>query len=438
MSNPPCTVVPFTKPFIGKISVPGSKSITNRIFPLAVLSGYFSQEKIFFSGVLESEDSEIMRNALSTMGAKISQIQTADTFNTAWEIEAGDFFSDTNEYEIFCGNSGTSLRFLTALCTLRKGKTILTGVERMKQRPIGDLVSGIEQLGATVKYLENDGFPPLVISPIPEWEKISTVQKISLKGDMSSQFFTALFHIAPMFPKGLEIAVEGDLVSKPYIDMTFSILSDFGIEVKNQEKKYHKFFIPPQKFSAPHHFLVEGDASGASYPLAIALITGGKCEIKNLPEKISDSIQGDAKFSQLVLEKMKGKKVGVLKHLGEINLEDIPDVAMTAVVLCAYSDGYSKISGLSTLRHKECDRIFALESNLKKMGVRVEAGEDFIEIWGDPKNIHGAEIECFGDHRVAMCFAVLGTVVKGVKILDPDCVQKTYPTFWKDLENWRR
>lgn len=438
MPSTPLTVQPFSHPFSGSIEVPGSKSITNRLFPLAVLSTFSSEKKISFSGALTSEDSEIMKDALQTMGARIEEknnLQKISKMNTDWEVSAGTFFSDSNDYEIFCGNSGTTIRFLTALCALRKGKTLLTGVERMKKRPIGDLVSALEQLGAKIECEERDGFPPLQITPIPDFGTKNEPKKISLAGNLSSQFFTALFHIAPVFHGGVEISVEGELVSKPYIDMTIQILRDFGVEVENIGNTYTKFFIAPQQYSPRENFLVEGDASGASYPLSIALLTQGDCEIKNLPEHLATSLQGDAKFSQLVLDQMKGEN-GVLNPLGEINLEDIPDVAMTAVVLCAYADGYSKITGLSTLRHKECDRIFALESNLKKMGIQVVSGDDSMEIWGDPKNIHGAEIECFGDHRVAMCFAVLGCVVSGVKILDPDCVQKTYPTFWKDLESW--
>ncbi len=456
MKTPPILLKPFSSPFSGEVFVPGSKSLTNRIFPLAVLS----QEKTNFSGALKSEDAEIMKNALAKMGAKISE-NISDNINKSWEVEAGDFFTDTNNYQIFCGNSGTTIRFLTALCALRKGKTTFTGVERMQKRPIGDLTNAIEQLGASVKFLGEIGFPNLEITPIPNWENISEIQKISLSGKLSSQFFTALLHIAPMFPAGLEISVTGDLVSKPYIDMTLSALSDFGVNVENTDNKYQKFIIKNQKISAPKknnntndsvNFEIEGDASSASYPLSIGLITGGKVSIKNLPK---NSVQGDAKFQELVIDKMRPEKCRDvecnvstgLKPLGEIDLEDIPDVAMTAVVLCAYADGYSKISGLSTLRHKECDRIFALESNLKKLGVKIqsgknhETGDEFVEIWGDPEKLRNnsevVEIECFEDHRVAMCFAVLSTVTPNIKILDPDCVQKTYPSFWEDLEMWR-
>lgn len=425
----------FSQPFRGKISVPGSKSLTNRIFPLAVLS----QEKIKIKGALESEDAEIMRNCLSQMGVIIKKGENTNE----WNIEAGTFFENSSDEILHCGNSGTTIRFLTALCALRKGKTTLTGIERMKERPIGDLGNALEQLGTNIQYEENENFPPLTLFPSSllsvSCDAFSgmrkTLKQVKLSGSLSSQFFTALFHISPKI--GLEIIVENELVSKPYIEMTLQLMKQFGITIENRENNYQHFVIHQQKFSAPAEILVEGDASSATYPLAIGLITGGKVEIENLPK---NSLQGDAKFTELVIDVMKGSAENnyQLQPLGEIDLEDIPDAALTAIALCAYANGYSKITGLSTLRHKECDRLFAMESNLKKMGIRVETTIDSIEIWGDAKKIHGAEIECFNDHRIAMSFAVLGTVVDDVKILDMDCVQKTYPTFWDDMLEWRK
>lgn len=411
-------IVPlFQKPLFKTISVPGSKSITNRLFPLGVLGN----QPLTIANALESEDAEIMSNALTKMGANICKGKNGNE----WIVSRGHFFEDTNDYEIFCGNSGTTLRFLTGLCALRKGKTTLTGIERMKQRPIGDLVNALTQIDVNIKYLENNGFPPIQITPPDIFSK----QNITLSGKLSSQFFTSLFHIAPII--GLKIEVEGELVSIPYVEMTIQMLSSFGIEIENEN--YKKFTIPKQSFVSPNSILTEADASSASYPLAIGAITGGKVNISNIPK---NSLQGDAQFEKKVIEPMT-KISGELSPLGEINLEDMPDVALTAAVLCAYAKGYSKITGLSTLRHKECDRLFALESNLQKMGATVKTGQDYIEIWGNPKTLHGTDIECFNDHRVAMCFAVLGTKVAGVNILDPDCTKKTYPTFWKDLEKWR-
>jgi len=221
--------------------------------------------------------------------------------------------------------------------------------------------------------------------------------------------------------------------------MTIEVMKDFGIRIENVQNEYAIFKIPQQKFTVPKtgKCEVEGDASSATYPLAIGLITGGDVEITNLP---NNSLQGDAKFKELVIDKMRNPEknsTNPLLPLGNIDLEDIPDAALTAIALCGYADGYSKITGLSTLRHKECDRLFAMETNLRKMGIEVKTDIDSIEIWGDSQKIHGAEIECFDDHRIAMSFAVLGTVVKNVTILDPDCTKKTFPSFWEDLEKWR-
>ncbi len=434
------TIQPFTKPVIKKIAVPGSKSLTNRLFPLAILS----EKPLTITGSLESEDAEIMREALVKMGAKITEIPTESGVSD-WKVETAHFFTNTDDIELFCGNSGTSVRFLTALCTLRKGKTTLTGTHRMLVRPIGDLCDALQHLGVNIEYNENINFPPHTIFPssivTQSCDKFSGMRKelqsVSLSGKLSSQFFTALFHIAPKI--GLEIRVENELVSKPYIDMTIEVMKDFGIHIENVQNEYAIFKIPQQKFTIPKtgKFEVEGDASSATYPLAIGLITGGDVEITNLP---NNSLQGDAKFKELVIDKMRNPEknsTNPLLPLGNIDLEDIPDAALTAIALCGYADGYSKITGLSTLRHKECDRLFAMETNLRKMGIEVKTDIDSIEIWGDSQKIHGAEIECFDDHRIAMSFAVLGTVVKNVTILDPECTKKTFPSFWDDLEKWR-
>ncbi len=443
-------VKPFRKPLIKNITVPGSKSLTNRFFPLAVLS----ETPVVIKGALESEDAQIMRDALSKMGVKITEIKTESGISN-WKIETADFFTNTDDITIFCGNSGTSIRFLTALCALRKGKTTFTGTQRMSVRPIGDLCDALQHLGVNIEYKEKKHFPPHTLFPASIFthscERFAGMRKqmrsVHLSGKLSSQFFTALFHIAPRI--GLEIIVDDELVSKPYVDMTISVMNDFGIEIENRDNAYKVFRIKQQQFTAPDTVFVEGDASSATYPLAIGLLTGGEVIIENLPK---NSLQGDAKFTELVIDTMRNpqyvqyrKEHGIqsknpfnpVRPLGEIDLEDIPDAALTAIALCGYADGYTKITGLSTLRHKECDRLFAMEINLRKMGITVQTGDDYIEIWGDSQKIHGAEIECFDDHRIAMSFAVLGTVVENVKILDPDCTKKTFPTFWESLEQWR-
>lgn len=411
----------FKKPLIKKISVPASKSLTNRVLPLSV----FSNEKIIIKNPLSSEDGNIMKNSLIKMGVEIVDIDEKTI-----RVQNKSFFTNTEDLEIFCGNSGTTLRFLTALSVLRKGKTTFTGIDAMKKRPIKDLVNSLKELDIKIEYNEKEGYPPITIYPSNlNTNETKKNYEVSLSGEKSSQFFTALFLLAPNI--GLNITVKDKLVSIPYIDLTIALLKKFGVEVKNEN--YNKFIINKQDVLLPHSIEIEGDASSSTYPLSIGLITGGEVFINNIPK---DSFQGDNKFKEIVIDKMKGKNE--ILPLGNINLEDIPDAALSAISLCAYANGYSKITGLSTLRHKECDRLYAMEVNLKNMGIKVRTGEDYIEIWGNPNEIHGAEIDCFNDHRIAMSFAILGSVVKGVVIKDPECVNKTYPSFWKDIEEWSK
>jgi 3-phosphoshikimate 1-carboxyvinyltransferase len=317
--------------------------------------------------------------------------------------------------------------------TLRKDKTIITGVERMQQRPIQDLIDGLEQLGAKIK--SNNGCPPVTIQGN---KNISS--EITMKGDKSSQYFSAMMQIAPCLPHGLTINVKGDLVSKPYLDITINVMRDFGVQVENHN--YKKFIIPSQKYKATK-FYTEGDASGASYWFGLAAVTGSTVTVKNIPY---DAYQGDVKFVDVmekmgcIVEKLErslrvtGPKK--LKPLGKIRLNHIPDAAMTVAVIAACADGESKIVDVENMRIKETDRITALVTEMKKMGIDCEELPDGLIIRGNSNlaTRHGAEIETYDDHRMAMCFAVLGCVTPGTIILNPECCSKTYPTFFKEWE----
>jgi 3-phosphoshikimate 1-carboxyvinyltransferase len=430
-------VLPFLAPFCGEVRVPGSKSITNRIFPLSVIFSH--GELIHIKNALVSEDVEIMRNALVFMGANIVQRSESPL---DWDISSGTFWDNSSKLEIFCGNSGTTLRFLSAIALLRKGKTIFRGIERMHERPIGDLCNALEQLGADVVFLKKKEFPPFCITPPKEFFP----RTIILNASLSSQFLSSILHILPLFPEKTILQIDGKIVSAPYIQMTLSILEKFfGMSILHDEIFRSFSFFQKKEDQIQREISIEVDASSASYPLALFALTRGSGKILGIGSK---SLQGDALFAERVLKAM-GVKVNYDEHgisvsapntllpLGEISLEDMPDVAMTAVVLAAYAKGYSKISGLSTLRHKECDRIIALVQNLTVLGAIVREGEDYIEIFGDPTLLHGGIVEPFNDHRVAMCFAVLGSVVHGIHIRTPECVEKTYPSFWEDLEQWR-
>ncbi len=418
-------IQPFKKPSFASIKLPGSKSITNRVYLYSALA----QGTTELNNVLESEDTEIMRTALEQFDINIENNKVHGK---------GGKFTKKGDLEIYCGNAGTATRFLIAIAGLRKGTTIFKGKERMHSRPIEPLLQSLRDLGVKAESINNNNCPPVKI--------IGTGKikggKTKMRGDLSSQFFSALLALAPLCENPVEIEIEEKLVSKPYLEMTIALLKKFGIQV-DFSGQFLK--IKPQKYISPKKFEIEGDASSASHLLSITTAVGGYLEVYPLP---ADSVQGDAKFCT-VLEKMGAKyeqkenklilirnPEKYLKPLVEINLENMPDAAMNAVVLSTLASGESTIKGLSTLRHKETDRISALTTELKKLGAIAEKGDDFISIKGG-KELNGAEIETYDDHRMAMCFAVLGAKIKNIDIKDPDCVKKTFPNFWKVFEKMK-
>ncbi|MBN2087242.1 hypothetical protein JW758_02755 [Candidatus Peregrinibacteria bacterium] len=389
-------VIPLKQRPDWKVILPGSKSITNRAFVCASLAKGTS--RIF--GALESDDTSVMLGALRKLKIKNSHHGGQAKFKNYIEIEGGGGKFKSGDITVNAGASGTTTRFVTALAVLREGKTIIEGTKRMKERPMDDLNHALAQ--------------------------ISKSQVIKIKGDKSSQFLSALLMISPVLSKPIQIEVVGELVSKPYIDITIAVMKSFGVKVKNNS--YKSFEIKPQIYKAIDYY-VEGDASAASYWKAIAYLHDGKVSFRNLNKK---SIQGDALFAN------------VLKELGGIiNMNSMPDVAMTLAVTAPFFKRQTKITGLSTLRLKETDRLVALENELKKIGVKVKVTKDSIAIEGQSKGNRGAfsqqviknpPIETYDDHRMAMCFAVVGTKIPGVVIENPSCTDKTYPEFWKDLE----
>jgi len=415
-------IVPLlTKKITHKVSVPGSKSITNRALMLAA----FSNGTTKLLNVLKSDDTKYMLEALQELGLQVQETETSFII----EGKGGKFA--TGDKNIFLGNAGTATRFLTAAMILRQDKTTIDGVERMRSRPIQDLVDGLRQMGATVET--ETGCPPVMVQG-----NKNLLSKVVMKGDKSSQYFSALMQVAPLLPQGLEIQVEGDLVSKPYINITCDVMNEFGVQVENNN--YQNFHIKHQEYQA-QDYSVEGDASATSYWFALAAVTGSKITVDNVPYT---SAQGDIHLVD-VLEKMgcivkkEGKSITVtgpeqLKALGEINMNAMPDVAMTLAIIAAVADGETHIVDVANMRIKETDRIFALVTEMKKMGIDCEELPEGLIVRGT-KNRHGADIETYDDHRMAMCFAVLGTVTKGVNILDPLCCSKTYPKFF---EEWGR
>ena len=418
-------VIPLKQKPNWEVSLPGSKSITNRVFMCAALAK--GKSRIY--GALKSDDAEVMLKALRQVGIKIKEKKEYI------EITGGTF--NCKKATLDLHNAGTATRFLTATMTLRKAETIVTGCERMKERPIGDLVDGLSQLGVEIEYLKKEGFPPIAISPLsflrrressldPRVKPEDDNKKeyfIKMKGNKSSQYFTALLMLAPCLDKPVRIEVIGDLVSKPYINITLSVLKQFGIKVKNNN--YQSFLIKPQTYKAGD-YLVEGDASGASYWASIAGLHDGKVKFTNLKKT---SVQGDIKYGN-AFENCKMKNENSV-----IDMTAMPDAAMTLAVSAPFFCGQTKITGLSTLRIKETDRLAALENELKKVGVKVKTTKDSIAVENSKFEIRNSKlIHTYNDHRMAMCFAVVGTKIPGIVIEDPDCTDKTYPTFWEDLE----
>ncbi len=388
------------------LSLPGSKSVTNRAFLCAALAK--GKSRIY--GALKSDDAEVMLKALKKMGVGIRETKNyIEITGVGGNFKKGKITADLH-------NAGTATRFLTAASVFRESETVITGNARMQERPIGDLVDGLRQLGADIQYLNADGYPPLKIKA----SKPTGEFGVQMKGDKSSQYFSALLMLGPMLEKPLRIDVLGDLVSKPYIDTTIAVMKSFGVRVKNND--YQSFEVKPQAYKATD-YCVEGDASSATYFSALHFLHGGKLRLENLDYK--KAIQGDVNFLEALAQLKK-------RSPRTIDMGAMPDAAMTLAVCAALVKGQTKITGLSTLRIKETDRLAALEAELKKVGAKARATKDAITVSGG--RLHGAHIATYNDHRMAMCFAVLGTVVPGVVIEDPGCTEKTYPNFWKDLE----
>lgn len=409
-----------------KSAVPTSKSYTNRALLLAALAK--GKSKII--NPLESEDTELMVKALKKLGVTIKKT------SQAFIVTGTEGTFKKPKSPLYLGNAGTAVRFLTAALATQEFESRITGSERMCKRPISDLTEALKSLGAKIK--SNRGRLPLTIKgPLKG-------KKTQIKGSISSQYLSALLMTAPYTKTPVQISVKGKLTSLPYFNMTLDIIGKFGGKIKNNRDRI--FEINPHRYKAAE-YVVEGDASSASYPLAIAALNGGKALITNIPAR---SKQADMQFLN-VLKKM-GCKVRTVKSgknavkqisgpknltpPGTAYLSNMPDAAMTAAILCAFTKGKSRLTGLGTLRVKECDRLEALEKELKKTGVKVKTGKTYIEIDGDPLRLHGAEIETYNDHRMAMCFAVAGSKIKGIKIKNPQCVRKTYPTFFADLKKW--
>lgn len=411
-------IKPLTKPINKALSIPGSKSYTNRALFLAALS----EKPVKILNPLISEDTKAMISCLKKLGIKIragkNSIEVLGNINS---IKNRLYYLDANE-------SGTTLRFLLALSTIIPGIKILQGKGNLNKRPIKDLVKTLQQTGAKIKYLDKSGYPPVEISS----SKL-IAQTIKIAGSVSSQYISALLMIAPLLGKVI-FEVIGRQTSKPYIDMTLEMMEKYGVKVIN--KNYKKYIIPPDQKYGIDKINMEGDLSSASYFFAIAVLTKSTITVKNINPVTK---QADIKFLR-VLEKM-GNKVIYGKNqitlIGkgikaiDVNMQEFPDQVQTVAVLAAFAKGITKISGISTLRIKETDRVYATQQELKKMNIKTSATKNVLAInGGKPK---GASINTYGDHRMAMSFAIAGTKLPGMEIQNPNVVNKTFPDFWKKL-----
>ena len=407
----------------GTINLPGSKSVSNRALLLAALANGTT----VLSNLLDSDDVRHMLNALKALGV---QYALSDDRTRCEVTGNGGALHSAEALELFLGNAGTAMRPLAAALCLGSNDIVLTGEPRMKERPIGHLVDALRQGGAQIDYLEQENYPPLRL------RGGFTGGNVEVDGSVSSQFLTALLMTAPLAPNDTVISIKGDLVSKPYIDITLHLMKTFGVEVENQS--YQRFVLRgAQQYQSPGNYLVEGDASSASYFLAAGAIKGGTVKVTGIGR---NSVQGDIRFAD-VLEKMGavvtwGDDFISCTH-GELNAIDmdmnhIPDAAMTIATAALFAKGTTTLRNIYNWRVKETDRLFAMATELRKVGAVVEEGEDYIRVT-PPAKLQFAEIGTYNDHRMAMCFSLVALSDTPVTILDPKCTAKTFPDYFEQL-----
>lgn len=425
---PPRLDLPLVPAASGTVRLPGSKSISNRALLLAALA----EGETVLLDLLQSDDTAVMLDSLTKLGMDVTQTATACRITG----KGGNFPRLTADLHV--GNSGLSMRtlvpVLVAALNGKEGRITLSGTPRMHERPIGDLVEGLRQLGADIRYLGQEGYPPLALHG-----KKLTATTLRVAGATSSQFLTGLLQMAPLVARDqpLEIAVEGELISKPYVEMTLAMMARFGVTVERDG--WQRFIIAPgQNYRAIPSLPVEGDASSASYFLAAGAITGGPVRVEGVGQA---SLQGDVRFADALAlmgatitkgenwieaSRPAGKPLQALT----LDCNAIPDAAMTLAVTALFAKGTTKLTGIGSWRVKETDRLAAMSIELKKLGAGVEEGLDWIAIT-PPTTFIPADIFTYDDHRMAMCFALATLGGTSLTILNPDCVAKTFPGYWK-------
>jgi 3-phosphoshikimate 1-carboxyvinyltransferase len=408
----------------GSVRLPGSKSISNRMLLLAALA----QGTTEIRDLLDSDDTRVMLAALQKVGVGVTALG-----GNSWRVEGCGGVLPVKDADLFMGNAGTAIRPLTAALALSGGHYRLSGVPRMHERPIGDLVDGLLQIGADVRYTGNPGFPPLAIHPAT----VELTAPIRLRGNVSSQFLTALLMALPLTGQAAVIEMTTELISRPYVEITLNLMARFGVQV--QREGWQRFALAAgQRYRSPGVLHVEGDASAASYFLAAGVIGGGPVRVEGVGR---ESIQGDVRFAEALAAigariewgeqhiESRAPAAGRLKAF-DLDLNHIPDAAMTLAVAALFADGRCVLRNIASWRVKETDRIAAMATELRKLGATVEEGSDWLAVTPAPTFRAGAAIDTYDDHRMAMCFSLAAFGGVPVTINDPHCVNKTFPGYF--------
>lgn len=423
-------VRPLTKAFTAR--VPGSKSITNR----ALIAAALSETPVTLRRPLKSEDTDVAMAAMKKLGVEVS------LSDNAWTVDGrafGQSLKNSGEQtDFYLANAGTAVRFLSAVLCAKGLPCRVHGTERMHERPIELLLQGLRDLGGDIQSEYNTGCPPLIIGG-----RGLQGGRTEISGQVSSQFFSGLMMAAPFATSEVNIDVSDEWLSLPYIEMTAILLKDFGVTSTIHHDNGTITIPAPQTYRGPKVYDIEPDATAATYPMALGVLHGVPMTLEGLDRS---AVQGDVAFVEALVQmgcdvkEENGNflisRTQPLKAI-QMDLNNIPDAAMTAVILCSVAEGKSQLTGLKNLAFKECDRLNALATELQKMGAKVEAHADGFNIEGVAlSTLKGASIETYHDHRMAMCLSLLGTLVEGVEILNPSCVEKTYPNYWDDLQQW--
>jgi 3-phosphoshikimate 1-carboxyvinyltransferase len=409
----------------GAVCLPGSKSISNRVLLLSALADKATR----LLNCLDADDTRVMLDALIALGI------SCERGEGELHIRGCNGRFPVRHVNLFLGNAGTAFRSLTAALAFSGGRYELDGVARMRERPIGDLVDALNSLGARIRYTGSLGFPPLLIEPA---DRLAT-DSVSIKADVSSQFLSGLLMAAPLVAPahGLRISIDGILISEPYVELTIALMQWFGVSVAREGNDY---VVPQASYRSPGRFVVEGDASSASYFLALGALAVGPVRVDGVGK---DSVQGDVKFADVLGDmgaqvefgahhiEVRGPANGRLQGI-DADCNHIPDVAMTLAIVALFADGPSTLRNIGSWRVKETDRIAAMANELRKVGAQVDEGSDWIRI-APPKQFREATIDTYDDHRMAMCFSLVAAGGVPVHIRDPGCVSKTFPDYFDRL-----